>query len=364
MKQSAAEIPNPTPDFATALEALKNFLGKIEKKAQTVCLHDSDADGVTAGVVWQKAMERLGFENPVRVLPTRERNAWLGETGKLVRAAKPDFLFVLDLGSQPADIVENAPNCFIDHHRPGGALAKDTLISAYNWSPVPNTSLIVYDLFANLTDVSDLDWIAAIGVFSDLGDKAPFPLLEETKQKYTAKYLRDATSLINASRRAAHYEPEISAQALLKHENPKDLVNSESEEVKRLREMKAEVNAEMQEARKAAPKFAGNVALVRINSPCQIHPLIAQSWRSRLDKKYIVICANEGFMPGKINFSARSHENISALDFLRSIKIDAREGSYAQGHDQATGGSLPVAAWNELLAKLGFSEEFFVQNQS
>jgi single-stranded-DNA-specific exonuclease len=75
-----------------------------------------------------------------------------------------------------------------------------------------------------------------------------------------------------------------------------------------------------------------------------------------------VIAANTGYMPGKVNFAARtSAAGVSVLDFLRGIKIDAKEGSYGQGHDQASGGVLPVEAWNELLEKLGFPETVFAK---
>lgn len=110
----------------------------------------------------------------------------------------------------------------------------------------------------------------------------------------------------------------------------------------------------MEQARKAAPVFAGNVALVRINSPCQIHPLIAQSWRTRLPK-YIVIAANEGYIPGRVNFSVRTDSGINVLNFLGDIDLSEGEGSYGHGHDTASGGSLPVERWHELLIKLGFS---------
>jgi hypothetical protein len=96
-----------------------------------------------------------------------------------------------------------------------------------------------------------------------------------------------------------------------------------------------------------------NVALVRINSPCQIHPLIAQSWRTRLPK-YIVMVANEGYIPGRVNFSVRTASGINVLDFLKSVELSPGEGSYGHGHDSASGGSLPVERWNELLSSLGF----------
>lgn len=204
-----------------------------------------------------------------------------------------------------------------------------------------------------IADATDLDWIAAIGTISDLGEKAPFEILAVAKSKYTAKYLKEATTLINASRRKADYNPEISAKVLLTHSSPRDIVNSTTPEVEQLRYSREQVKVEMEKARKAAPTFAGNVALIRINSPCQIHPLIAQSWRVRLPK-YIVIVANEGYLPGKVNFSARTDSGIKVLDFLRNVGLPEGEGSYGHGHDFASGGSLPIARFNELLDKLGF----------
>ena len=108
-------------------------------------------------------------------------------------------------------------------------------------------------------------------------------------------------------------------------------------------------------AKKAAPKFSGNVALVRVHSRCQVHPVIAQIWRTRLPK-YIVIVANDRYLPDRVNFSMRTSADTNLLDFLGAIDLGEGEGSYARGHDQATGGSLPVARWNLLLSKLGFDE--------
>jgi single-stranded DNA-specific DHH superfamily exonuclease len=208
-------------------------------------------------------------------------------------------------------------------------------------------------LCSSLTDVSDLDWIAAIGTVSDLGEKAPFEMLAVAKSRYTAKYLKEASALINSARRASQYNSKVAVRALLTHDSPRSLVNSDTEDVEQLRIARKEVQAAMEQAKKAAPVFSGNVALVRVNSPCQIHPLIAQSWRTRLPK-YIVIVANEGYIPGRVNFSVRTASGINVLDFLKSVELSPGEGSYGHGHDSASGGSLPVERWNELLSSLGF----------
>ncbi|MFN2530704.1 MAG: DHH family phosphoesterase [Pyrinomonadaceae bacterium] len=351
-------VLDPTPTLDAARRAFGAFVDLLSRDARAVALHDSDADGVTAGVVWQYSFKRAGFAQALRVTPDRERNAWTKANKDRVRACAPESLFVLDLGSGPQPIIDNLPTCFIDHHRPEGVPPEATLISAYSWQPIPNTSLLVWKLCATITDTSDLDWIAAIGTLSDLGDNAPFDLLATAKRKYKSKYLKEATVLINAARRSSIYDPEAAARALLQHANPRALVNSDADEVQQLRLAREEVKAAMNEAKKAAPVFAGSVALVRMSSPCQIHPLIAQIWRSRLPR-YIVIAANEGYLPNRVNFSARSAANVSVLKFLREIELSEGEGYHGHGHDQASGGSLPIQRWNELLAKLGFGSEVF-----
>ncbi len=355
------ELPDPTPNIEVARQALNTFLETTPKNARVVCLHDTDADGIAAGVLWQRALERLEYSKLQRIVPDRERNAWTPENKRRAAESKPDALFVLDLGNQPHDVVENVPTCFIDHHRPGQTRADQTLISAYSWNPVPNTSLIIYDLFSDLVGLSDLDWIAAIGTFSDLGERAPFEIIAITKKKYTAKYLKEATAMINAIRRASDSNPEAAARALLKHKSPKELVLSCDDDVNLMKAAREEVKAAMNEAKKAAPIFAGQVALLRMTSRCQIHPLIAQIWRGRLPK-YIVMAANDGYMEGRVNFSCRASGDTNVLQFLRGIELSEGEGNFGNGHDGASGGSLPPARWNELLQKIGFGREVWSNN--
>jgi single-stranded DNA-specific DHH superfamily exonuclease len=335
-----------------AQEAFRTFVDRLARDERTVVLHDFDADGVTAGVVLQRALERARFTNAERLIPTRARDAWEPVNRALLAARDPRALFLLDLGSRSEPLIDG-PTCFIDHHRPEGVPEGALLISAYAWDPIPNTSLLTYELCASIGDVRDLDWIAAIGVLSDLGERAPFSLLESVRERHSMKDLKEATALVNAARRASDYRPEIAARALLEHGSARAFVTSASDDVASMRDARAEVQREMAIAKMAAPKFAGNVALIRVTSKCQVHPVIAQIWRTRLPK-YFVIVANDGYVPGRVNFSMRSAPGANALDFLSAIDLGEGEGSYAHGHDQATGGSLPLARWELLLAKLGF----------
>lgn len=123
-----------------------------------------------------------------------------------------------------------------------------------------------------------------------------------------------------------------------------------------LRAAQQEVHRAFAEAKRAAPKFSGPVAIVRIHTRCQVHPLIAQIWRTRLSK-YIVFCANSGYRDGFVHFSGRCGKEIDLIAFLRDHAPADPGENYGCGHPQAAGGSLPVNVWNAWIAALGFGAE-------
>jgi single-stranded-DNA-specific exonuclease len=96
-----------------------------------------------------------------------------------------------------------------------------------------------------------------------------------------------------------------------------------------------------------------------MHSPCQVHPLIAQIWRTRLPA-YLVMAVNTGYLPGRVNFSARAGKETNVLAFLRDHAPPDAGDAYGHGHDQASGGSLSYVAWNTFARGLGFGPEMQV----
>jgi single-stranded-DNA-specific exonuclease len=111
----------------------------------------------------------------------------------------------------------------------------------------------------------------------------------------------------------------------------------------------------MDQAKRVPPLVAGDVALLQLDTACQIHPLIAQQWRGRLKDK-IVIAANKGYRPGWVHFAARSASGRDLIAFLAEHRPPSADGRYGNGHAQATGGALPIAAWNDFIAGLGLPQ--------
>ena len=106
--------------------------------------------------------------------------------------------------------------------------------------------------------------------------------------------------------------------------------------------------------------------MFRIKSEAQVHPVIATRWAGHLQSKAleIVLVANEGYLPGKVNFSCRAPrcaksrdppvDIIQSLRAYASLKLEKNDDDasdqpdtpllerlgddFARGHVQASGG--------------------------
>lgn len=346
--------PDPTPDPETARRSFRSFLERVPSSGRHGILHDSDADGLAAGVLLERFLERSGRPAIARMPSGRERSPWSPANARRIAGIDADALFVLDLGSGATPLLRGTPTCFIDHHRPAACSPDATLISAYSWRPTPSTSVLVWTITSPDADLSDLEWVAAIGAIGDLGDRAPFDVVERSAARHGRTALRKSVTLLNAARRSSSYDVEAAATALLEHPDPASLARSTRPSVRALRDAAREVRVELDRAKRIAPRFSGKVALLELRSPCQVHPLIARIWSNRL-KGYIVIAANEGYLPGRVNFSVRTSGDVDLIRFLHDVRPPGAEASYGGGHDRATGGSLPVETWSRWIEDLGFS---------
>jgi single-stranded-DNA-specific exonuclease len=116
-----------------------------------------------------------------------------------------------------------------------------------------------------------------------------------------------------------------------------------------LDEARAQARAAFEQALRTAPVVRDGVALIRLSSPFLVHPLVAEAWRRRLRPR-VVIAANDGYLPGRVNFAVRG----GAGDLRRFLREAAPElrGEFAHGHDRATGGSVPPDDFDVLLQAL------------
>ena len=344
-------------------------------RVHIVC--DSDADGLPAGALLVRTLHAADFPDVTAEARQKGESAWGPEILARLRAIDPEALIVADLGSRDGVIFPSVPTLLLDHHCPIGKPDGALLLTAYgtgadggDGKDVATTGLLAWWCARALLGPEQAEewlWLAGISLLSDLGDKAPFPELARAKKRFGGGVLRDATSLLNAPRRTATGNAAAALRLLLKADHPRQLLSGEFEETGDLLAAKAEVGAALALARKLPPRFSTRVreelgadlVAIRIDTPCQVHPLVAMQWRSRFPKS-VVFGVNVGYRPGWVHFSGRAPAGVNLLDFLRRHRPDEADTSYGLGHNQASGGALPVHVWNRWAEEVGFGPEMQV----
>ena len=327
--------------------------------APLVLSHD-DADGLSSAAMLHRAFAGRGMAPGLRLVG-RGENAWSDATAAEVERHDPPALVVADLGMRGR--VLHPRMAVIDHHVPTGTPDGATVIHGYGLEPTPSTSVLAHWCSEGMLGegADDLLWLAAVGLIGDYGDKAPFDIVPRAKKRYGAGKLRELVSLVNAPRRSASGDARPALHLLLNADDPADALSGRHPEAQACQAAREEVQAALAEGRKQPPRFGsrykGDVAIVRLDSRCQIHPLIAQSWVGRL-RGATVFAANFGFQPGMVSFSGRGRGDADLVSFLARHRPEGADPLlYGNGHRKAAGGALPGAAWNALMDDLGFGPE-------
>jgi single-stranded DNA-specific DHH superfamily exonuclease len=340
---------------AVAGEAFAAALERMDSDRPVLVLGHFDADGLSGVAILKRALDLVGRAAEIRLVG-RGENPWDEALLAEWRKRDPAGMIVVDLGVREGALAPGVPTAIIDHHRPTGTPSDAVVISGHGLEPEPTSALLAYWCARAIAPSDDLLWLAAIGLIGDMALEGAFPELAEAQARYGKTALRDAVSLINAPRRTASADAGPALTLLLESEGPKEIVKGDRPENRRLHDAKAEVAAELAEAKRAAPKVSDDVALIRFHSPCQIHPLIAQQWQGRLKDK-IVLAANTGYRPGWVHFAARSATGRDLIDFLAEHRPPGADVHYGSGHAQATGGALRLPDWNRFVTDLGFPDQ-------
>jgi single-stranded-DNA-specific exonuclease len=370
-----------------AREVGERFLGWLAglprgKAARLYVVCDFDGDGLPAGAVLIRALQEAGYAGVAGECRRKGESAWGPEIGARLREKAAvegvDGLIVVDLGSRDGDVLAGVPLMLIDHHRPIGQPAGSTLITAYgtgdeagDGKDVATSGLLSWWCARALVGeakAAEWLWLAGISILSDLGDKAPFEELTAAKARFGGGALRDATSLLNAPRRTSEGRADAALALLLKADGPKDVTSGKFAETAELMRAKEEVAEALAYARKQPPKFSkavreelgADLVAIRIHTGCQVHPLVAQQWRGRFNKS-VVFGVNTGYKPGWVTFSGRAPAGVNLIEFLARHRPPEADTQYGLGHNQASGGALPVKVWNRWIREIGFGDEMVVE---
>ena len=341
------------PASSVALEAGREFLRRAGMDGLTIVAYHGDADGLCAGILVLETLRRLGARR-ARPLAAGKGEAVHSETmRRRLRSTRPTRLVVVDMGSRAEPVLPGTPTLIVDHHQPVGIPRDAVFVSSFDHSPIAPASLLTFILASSVVDLKDREWLAVVGTVADLGPAVEFPLVTEGLRRHGKRNVTETVALLNAAKRSAEHDVETAFAVVERATSPADVAQGRVDGVDRLRQYRREVADEVSRASRTRPIFAGRVALLCFSSGAQVHPLVAIRWARRLPNN-IVVAANYGYLPGRVNFAVRSMLNVNLVDFLRGLGVSDVEGEYGYGHPRASGGSLAPEDFARLLREMGF----------
>jgi single-stranded-DNA-specific exonuclease len=295
--------------------------------ARFVCPH-TDADGLAAGAI---ALRARGEGASKAVLLGRGSTPFDPDA---LPAARPAA--ILDWGVRPFD----GEALLVDHHFPEAEPARGQIVvSGYGRSPEVSTSVLMGEMVPSAPQ-----WLVAVGAVGDLGDRAWH--LDHLRG-VTKSHIRKLVPLVNAPRRGPNGPVSTALEILVGATDARAALADPRIEI--LEDAKARWREAFAAALRIAPQVEAGLAVIRISSPYQIHPLVAQTWANRLAPD-VVLVANADYIPGRVNFAVRGGSGDLRTKLREALPLQT--GEFAHGHDRATGGSLPADKFEELVHAL------------
>ncbi len=326
----------------------ESFLRDIALASKVTLLYHGDGDGVCSAVMIYKCLQRRGHSDIIPLPLERGENPFSKSTTEKISRFITDFLIVLDSGSRSGTF-HNIRSLIIDHHVPDKAPEVEVFFNTFEDKTNRITSEAVFDLVKRIIPEDDLQWYSLTGAAADAGVSKAFRRYTWGERKYRSKEIQECVSLINASRRHCSFRIAEVFGLLVRSNSPAVFIEVAKEAgIDKLRE---EVKLELRKNLKIAPVFSSFFALFHLNSPHQIHPLIAGIWSSKL-RRYVVIAANWGYLPGKVSFSMRTESDKDLLVLLKKYRKAGEEIGF--GHSKATGGIVKEEVFRDFLRRLGF----------
>ncbi len=175
----------------------------IDKKNNFAVLYDTDPDGLCAAIITVKSLIKLGKKvSFIRGLSHSNGELWR-VYNKNLKNTQIDCLISCDLSldqfkTEVKKISKHIPIIILDHHKLYNSIqSKEILLvkpQLFQKKIEPSqycSSKLVFDIFSELCDIKELDWLASIGIIADSNFRTWKKFVNKTLVKYGLKAQKD-----------------------------------------------------------------------------------------------------------------------------------------------------------------------------
>jgi single-stranded DNA-specific DHH superfamily exonuclease len=337
------------------LEKVDSFLRDITPQDKVCIIHDTDPDGVCSAVIMAKCIERLrGNKIDLRIPLDKKQYGLTDSMIKKIKQKKITKLITTDFSAEhniPAlkEIEKQADILVVDHHKlyADYKSSKTILYKPQYFTTIePSTyctAKLAYDAASRVTDVKDLDWMAAAACIADIATAPWKSWLAAVFKKYKVapkknQFQTDIGQVAVTISSAEVYDTKLVPKCFdifYTAKKPKDIINSSFGKYKRI--IDKELNKHLKLFEKKAEKH-GDLRLYEFASKYRIHSPLSTILGLKHPHKTVIII-NTGFPKAAV--SARRHDRKVAVNTLLENAVKGIPDSNAGGHTPAAGGGFP-----------------------
>lgn len=335
------------------IEKIDRFIKELNSNTKIALLHDADPDGVCSAVIFAKAIERLRNKKINYIIKQKHNDIAISdETIKKLKQLKPDWLVITDksVDTNPKSVKEAEKYCCLlifDHHKILADLNSERTIFAKSHyfglkidpSYYPTTKL-VYDTFSKYTDLTDLDWIAAVGIIADYAQKEWKDFLNKVFEKYKVEkgsnYFDTPIGKVSAliASADAYGKPEDAFEILYNTKSYQEMHKSKLKEYQMT--VQKEIDRILDEFDSKAEKY-DDFYYYEINSPYLLNSRISTIVSMKEPNKTFIVLQREG---DYYTISTRRQDKKIALNELLAKAVEGLTNASGGGHVAAAGGKF------------------------
>jgi len=352
--------------FEQAAEFIKNCKGK------TIVVYDTDGDGIGAAVILSKTIKRL-FKKYPKAIPGDHDLAYLTKNNyDQISGQKPNNVIIVDMSlDEKADYIlklaKKTKILIIDHHQSkrNFNMNKNIVhVNPYFWkSRIPSfkyaTSKIVFDICRKITDIEDLDWLAALGIINDYSGVHWKIFLNKIYKKYPYLKGKNLYSFENKLGYIVHlitsgYYSKIIGGKLgydvcLKAETPMDIIKLRTASAKRMKKMYDKVENVIKKVMKGWKKNAEiiedkKLIILKLDTKFSIHSSISTKISIKKPNYTIIVAVKRG---NKFHISFRRQDGKVNCGELAGKATRYLKNTKGGGHIPAAGGRIMAGDWNK-----------------
>ncbi len=338
------------------LEKFKEYIKNIKKEDKIAVLyHAHCADGLSSCIILNKSLERI----LKRKIDYNIHYTYFEITDDIIKFFKKNKINKVIFVDLSIYINENMIReaekyvdlLIIDHHEYINDINNEkttfihsTFINNNIKSSAYPASKLVYDIFSDLTDITDLDWLASLGLISDMGYEQWKDFVNKTIKKYKAKqndkiFLSDfgiSSVNISTSKRFSDNIEDV-FQIVYNAKSYNDIMEN-----KTLLKYKKMANDEIKywiDNSNKSEKYK-NMIIYEIKPKYAIGSTLSTILSREYFKEntIIIICDLED---GSLKLNARDQNNKIRMNDLLQKAIENIPNSNAGGHAPASGGKIP-----------------------